>query len=64
MLQLVMVLFSLNYAGHVSRQRDAEEKRKESARKAVAEKSEARYTTPSRGQGTQTDDLPGEESLG
>ena len=59
-----MVLFSLNYAGHVSRQRAEEEKKKEAARKAVQERSEARYTTPSRGQGTQTDDLPGEESLG
>ncbi len=59
-----MVLFSLNYAGHVSRQRAEEEKKKEGARKAIQERAEARYTTPSRGQGTQTDDLPGEESLG
>ena len=61
-----MVLFSLNYAGHVSRQRAEEEKKREAARKAVAEKAEAKYTTASRAAGTQTDDQPGnyEESLG
>jgi hypothetical protein len=61
-----MVLFSLNYAGHVTRQRAEEDKRKEAAKKALAEKAEARYTTASRSSGTQTDNPPGnyEESLG
>jgi hypothetical protein len=61
-----MVLFSLNYAGHVTRQSAEAEKKKEAARKAVAERAEARYTTASRTSGTQTDDQPGnyEESLG
>lgn len=62
----VMVLFSLNFAGHVSRQRAEEEKKKEAAKKAIAERAEAKYTTASRGTGTQTDNQPGnyEESLG
>jgi hypothetical protein len=61
-----MVLFSLNYAGHVSRQRAEEERKREAAKKAIAEKAEARYTTASRAAGTQTDNQPAnyEESLG
>lgn len=62
----VMVLFSLNYAGHVSRQRAEEERKRKAAKKAIAEKAEARYTTASRASGTQTDNQPAnyEESLG
>ena len=62
----VMVLFSLNYAGHVARLRVEEEKSKKAAKKEIAQRAEAKYTTASRGAGTQTDDQPGnyEESLG
>ena len=62
----VMVLFSLNYAGHVARIRAEEEKKKAAAKKAIAERAEARYTTASRTAGTQTDNQLGnyEESLG
>jgi hypothetical protein len=61
-----MVLFSLNYAGHVTRQRAEEEKKREATKKAIAERAEARYTTQSRNSGTQTDKQAGnyEESLG
>jgi hypothetical protein len=61
-----MVLFSLNYAGHVTRQRAEEDRKKEAAKKALAERAEARYTTASRNSGTQTENQPGnyEESLG
>ena len=67
-----MVLGSLNYAGHVTRQREAEQKRidakKAAAKKAEKERnaSEARYTTPAREQGTQTapPSASYEESLG
>ena len=44
-----MVLFSLNFAGHVSRQKAEEDKKKEAAKKAIAERAEARYIRPPRG---------------
>lgn len=51
---LVMTLISLNYSSYVMREKEEAEKKMAAAKKKAAERDEARYTTPSRDQGTQT----------
>lgn len=64
----VMIIMALNYSSIKMREREEAEKKKKAARKAEQERAEARYTVPSRAQGTQTDSsTPArdyEESLG
>lgn len=63
-----MIISALNYSSIKMREKEeAEKKRKAAAKaaKAFEERVEqARYTTPSRAQGTQTDQVGAEESLG
>jgi hypothetical protein len=63
-----MVLSALNYSSIKARDREDIEKKRKAAQKAQEERAEARYTTPSRAQGTQTSDSAVqanyEESLG
>jgi len=49
-----MTLSSLNYFSIKMREKEEVEKRKRAAKKEQEERAEARYTTPSRVQGTQT----------
>lgn len=50
----MMTLMSLNYSSYITREREEAEKKIAAAKKVAAEREEARYTTPSRDQGTQT----------
>lgn len=63
-----MVLSALNYSSIKTREKEEIEKKRKAAKKAQEERAEARYTTPSRAQGTQTSDSAVqanyEESLG
>ena len=67
-LSLVMVLSALNYSSIKAREKEEIEKKRKAAQKAQEERGEARYTTPSRSQGTQTSEsgvqANYEESLG
>ncbi len=66
-----MIISALNYSSIKLREKEEIEKKRKAAAKAMEERAEARYTTPSRTQSTQTE-LPGggrppvefEESLG
>jgi hypothetical protein len=58
-----MIISTLNYSSIKSREKEEAEKKREAAAKAHEEKVEAaaaaRYTTPSRAQGTQTGEYEG-----
>ena len=61
-----MIISTLNYSSIKSREKEEVEKKRQAAAKAQEEKvdasTSAKYTTPSRAQGTQTAEF--EESLG
>lgn len=49
-----MTLISLNYSSYITREKEEAEKKVAAAKRKAAERDEARYTTPSRDQGSQT----------
>jgi hypothetical protein len=63
-----MVLSALNYSSIKTREKEEIEKKRKAGKKAQGERAEARHTTPSRAQGTQTSEsgvqANYEESLG
>ncbi|KAG9779744.1 hypothetical protein ABEF93_004846, partial [Exophiala dermatitidis] len=63
-----MIISALNYSSIKMREKEEAEKKRKAAAKAMEERVEARYTTPSRAQSTQTDEAKPpvnyEESLG
>lgn len=63
-----MVLSALNYSSIKTREKEEIEKKRKAAQKAQEDRADAKYTTASRAQGTQTSDsgvqANYEESLG
>lgn len=62
-----MIISALNYSSIKTREREEAEKKRKALQKAQDEEramAQVRYTTPSRGQGTQTEERPLAESLG
>ncbi|KAK7894420.1 hypothetical protein LTR67_006181 [Exophiala xenobiotica] len=61
-----MIISTLNYSSIKFREKEEAEKKRKALQKTQEERTEAqlRYTTPSRTQGTQTEERPLEESLG
>ena len=59
----VMIISTLNYSGIKMRQKEEAEKKRKAAekeqneREQAMQREQARYTTPSRAQGTQTNDM-------
>lgn len=63
-----MIISTLNYSSIKMREKEEAEKKRKAASKALEERAaaeQARYTTPNRAQGTQTEDAgPAAEILG